>query len=154
MASHAAGGKRQPADLSRAGIFEGSRGTVVRHLRRDGASGEMGVEGIPALTAASPGGSGRIACGKIRREERYRADCYAVVSGGSAVTARTAAAGALLVLLSVLAGLLFAWAFPLPTVENDASGYFSLARNVDAAKGFTVDGVLQRCSARRCSPHC
>ena len=90
VASHLAGGKRQPADISRAGVFEGSRGAVVRHLRRDGAFREIGVEVIPALTAASPGGSGRIACGKIRREVRYRADCYAVAPWGSAVTAWTA----------------------------------------------------------------
>jgi len=55
--------------------------------------------------------------------------------------ARTAAAGTLLVLASVLAGLLFARTFPLPVVENDAAGYLSLARNVAAGNGFSEDGA-------------
>lgn len=50
-------------------------------------------------------------------------------------------AAVLLFLLSVVVCLLFVSAYPLPEVQNDASGYLELARNVAAGKGFTQDGV-------------
>jgi hypothetical protein len=54
---------------------------------------------------------------------------------------RPVSVGALLFLVSVLAGLLFAQAYPLPEVRNDSVEYLSLARNLAAGNGFTEDGV-------------
>jgi len=46
-----------------------------------------------------------------------------------------------LFLLSLSAGLLFVFAYPLPEVKNDAVGYLAAARHVAAGAGFTQDGV-------------
>jgi 4-amino-4-deoxy-L-arabinose transferase-like glycosyltransferase len=54
---------------------------------------------------------------------------------------RPVSVGALLFLVSVLAGLLFAQSCPLPPVHDDAVGYLSIACNVAAGHGFTQDGV-------------
>jgi 4-amino-4-deoxy-L-arabinose transferase-like glycosyltransferase len=54
---------------------------------------------------------------------------------------RPVSVGALLFLVSVLAGLLFAQAYPLPEVRYDSVEYLSLARNLAAGKGFTADGA-------------
>ncbi|MGB3399454.1 MAG: glycosyltransferase family 39 protein, partial [Candidatus Deferrimicrobiaceae bacterium] len=47
----------------------------------------------------------------------------------------------LLFVLSLSAGLSFGNSYPLPAVENDASEYLSLARNVAAGDGFSYDGT-------------
>ena len=54
---------------------------------------------------------------------------------------RPVSVGVLLFLVSALAGLLFAQAYPLPEVRYDSVEYLSLARNLAAGKGFTQDGV-------------
>jgi 4-amino-4-deoxy-L-arabinose transferase-like glycosyltransferase len=54
---------------------------------------------------------------------------------------RPVSVGALLFLVSVLAALLFAHAYPLPEVRYDSMEYLSLARNIAEGKGYTQDGV-------------
>jgi len=46
-----------------------------------------------------------------------------------------------LFLSALAAALLFAHSFPLPVVQSDAVGYFEIARNLAAGKGFTQDGA-------------
>ena len=53
-----------------------------------------------------------------------------------------AAVPVVLFMVALTASLLFVWAFPLPTVEFDASGYLSLARNIAGGTGFTEDGIV------------
>ena len=48
---------------------------------------------------------------------------------------------AVLVLLSLVACLVFVFAYPLPEVRNDAVEYFEAAKNVAGGKGFTQDGI-------------
>lgn len=43
--------------------------------------------------------------------------------------------------LAFAAALLFVFAYPLPSVHDDAVGYLSSARHVAAGHGFTQDGV-------------
>jgi 4-amino-4-deoxy-L-arabinose transferase-like glycosyltransferase len=61
--------------------------------------------------------------------------------GERRIPRRVLSAAALMSLAAFLAALLFALAYPLPAVENDAVGYLKIARNVAAGNGFTQDGV-------------
>lgn len=51
------------------------------------------------------------------------------------------AAGAFVLLVSLLAALLFVSAYPPPEVKDDAVEYLALARNLASGNGFTVDGA-------------
>lgn len=54
---------------------------------------------------------------------------------------RIIGAAVLLFVLSLSACLGFVAAYPLPEVKNDAVEYLSLARNIAAGKGFSMDGA-------------
>jgi len=63
------------------------------------------------------------------------------VRQGRPSSRRILSAAAVLFLLSLAACLLFAFAYPLPEVKNDAAEYLVLARNVAAGAGFSYDGA-------------
>jgi 4-amino-4-deoxy-L-arabinose transferase-like glycosyltransferase len=64
------------------------------------------------------------------------------VTGAGGILRRFGPAGpaAALFLVALAAGLLFAAAYPIPPVHDDAAEYLSLAKNVSAGNGFTADG--------------